>query len=273
MIKSYSEFINEDAHMNAIFKAAHGAIKQEDLVPLVDLIGNPKLPSQNDFDEVVKYLNADENYFFYNRTDMLHPICYWKGPMYYGFFGGLNMEAIKMMRVKEYFEQKEKFFADKIAKKDYESLFDRVDKKILIPYFIEIYKDIPDNIKYDVFTDLYVRSEYGFSVFPKEIILSCFKLRTRSKDWKKRMTELKGLMKLNADGTLTIYRGMNRESAKPDYAFSWTLDKKTAKFFADRFDKGKGKIIEKTIDPSEIIDYLDYRGESEIILIPHKFKN
>jgi hypothetical protein len=270
MFKSYSEFINEN--LNNIFKSAHGAIDPEDLIPLKDLIGNPKLPSEEEFQDVVNYLEVDKDDFFYNRGDMLHPICYWNGPIYYGFFGGLNMEAIKMMRVKEYLIQMNRIFTEALKKKDYERLFSRIDKKILIPTFIKMYKSIPDNKKYDVFIDLYVRSEYGFSSFPKDIIIDCFKLRTKSTEWKKRMTKLKSVLK-SKDKTITVYRGMNRESAKQEYAFSWTLDEATAQFFADRFEKGKGKIITRDVDLSEIIDYLEDRGEAEIIILPYKFKH
>ena len=208
---------------------------------------------------------------FYNQRDMLHSIIYWKGPFFYGFFGGLNIEALKMMQADKYFEQKTKFINDMFKKKDYESLFTRVDKKILIPTFIDMYDEIPDNQKYDIFTDLYVRSEYGFQMFPIEIIKDCFNKRLTSKDHNERMEELKKDMKLNDDGTVTVYRGENTKSAKSDDAFSWTLTKKTAKFFAERFSKGTGKINEKKIAPKEIIDYLPHRAESEVILFPKKF--
>jgi hypothetical protein len=85
------------------------------------------------------------------------------------------------------------------------------------------------------------------------------------------MKELQDDMKLNDDGTVTIYRGENTKSANSDDAFSWTLTKKTAEFFADRFNKGGGKINKKDINPKEIIDYLPNRGESEVILFPKKF--
>ena len=175
------------------------------------------------------------------------------------------------MRADKIIEQQEKVFSEYLKKKDYESVFSRAEKKIAIPLFIEMYDEIPDNQKYDVFTDVYVRSEYGFQAFPIKIIKDCFNKRKLSNDWKERMIELKDEMKLNDDGTVTIYRGENTGSAKSDDAFSWTLSKKTAKFFADRFNKGAGKTNSKNIDPSEIIDYLPHRGETEIILMPKKF--
>jgi hypothetical protein len=266
--KNYDQF-NEG--IEDLFKSAHGAIDRKNLQPLEKFIGKPKFPTQEDVDAAVDFLKIDPDHLFYNKGDMLHPIIYWKGPIFYGFFGGLNMEALKMMQADKYFAQKNKFVDEMLKSKDYEQLFSRIDKKILIPSFIDMYNEIPDNKKYDVFTDLYVRSEYGFQSFPIEIIKDCFSKRKLSKDWKKRMVDLKKEMKINDDGSLTVYRGENTGSAKSDDAFSWTLSKKTAKFFADRFNSGSGKVNSKNIDPKEIIDFLPYRGESEIILFPKKF--
>ena len=268
--KSYEQF-NESFDMSNFFKSAHAAIDEDDLIPIADVIGKPRFPSQDEFDEAVEYLGIDPDFVFYNPKDIISPIMYWKGPVYEPFHGNLNMEALKMMRTKERLDQKTEQMDKMITKKDYEALFSRMDKKILIPTFVKMYKEIPDNQKYDIFTDLYVRSEYGFQMFPIEIIKDCFNKRATSKDHNERMEELKKDMKLNDDGTVTVYRGENTKSAKSDDAFSWTLTKKTAKFFAERFSKGTGKINEKKIDPKEIIDYLPHRGESEVILFPKKF--
>lgn len=269
--KAYDEFLNED-FMSDIFKSAHGAIDKKNTEPLSYYIGRPHFPKQEEVDAAVEFMKIDPDYLFFNRGDRMHPIIYWKGPVFYGFFGGgLNLEMLKMTHADESLARHEKMFNDYLKAGNYESFFARVDKKILIPTFIDMYDEIPDNKKYDVFTDLYVRSEYGFQTFPIEIIKDCFNKRKLSKDWKKRMSDLKKEIKLNTDGTVTIYRGSNMESAKADDAFSWTLSEKTAKFFADRFSKGTGRIDHKNIDPSEIIDYLQDRGESEVILFPKKF--
>lgn len=269
--KAYDEFLNED-FMSDIFKSAHGAIDKKNIEPLSNYIGRPHFPKQAEVDAAVEFMKIDPDYLFFNRGDRMHPIIYWKGPVFYGFFGGgLNMEMLKMTHADESIARHEKMFNDYLKAKNYESFFSRVDKKILIPTFIDMYDQIPDKTKYDVFTDLYVRSEYGFQTFPIEIIKDCFNKRKLSKDWKKRMSDLKKELELNPDGTVTIYRGSNMESAKADDAFSWTLDEKTAKFFADRFSKGTGRIDQKDINPSEIIDYLQDRGESEVILFPKKF--
>jgi hypothetical protein len=273
--KNYNEFnkINEfsDSRIADLFKSIHGAINLDDLIPLKYVIGKPKFPTQEELDEVVDFLNIDPDYLYYDPHGLLEPIIYWNGPVFHGFTGGFNMQIIKMMQVDKRIQRHEEIFEPLLKAKKYVEIFNRMEKKILIPMFEKLYNDIPDDQKYDVFTDLYVRSEYGFQTFPMEIIKDCFKKRNLSKDWKNRMKSFMKTIKLDSDGLLTIYRGENIDSAKGDDAFSWTLDKKTAKFFSERFNKETGKIIQKTIDPKEVIDFLEDRVESEIIVYPTKF--
>ena len=266
--KSYDQFNESIADL---FKSAHAAINPDDLISLENLIGHPKFPTQEEFDEAVEYLDIDPEFLYYNPKDIISPIMYWDGPIYEPFHGGLNMEALKMMRVKDRLDYKKKDVKKFLDSKDYDRLFTFMDKKILIPSFVKMYDDIPDKDKYEIFKDLYVRSEYGFQTFPIEIIKDCFSKRILSSEWKKRIEEFNKTVKLNPDESLTVYRGENVDSAKGDDAFSWTLNKKTAKFFADRFSKGSGRIIEKDIKPEEVIDFLEDRGESEVILFPKKF--
>lgn len=258
---TYEQF-NENFMADA-FQSIHGATVKTDLVPLEGLIGKPKFPTQKEVDAAVNFLGIDPDYLFFDPHNFLNPIIYWKGPMYYGFFGGLNMEALKMTQADKYFERKTALIEDLLKKKDYESLFGRIDKKILIPVFVEMYDEIPDSQKYDVFTDLYVRSEFGFGMFPENILKDIFTKRKFSSDWKKRMQDFKKEAKLNRDGTVTVYRGEGSKSTKN--GMSWSLSRKTAKFFADRFGSG-GKVITRKIDPAQVLDYLQYRGESEVLV-------
>lgn len=266
--KTYEQFNESIAD---IFKSAHAAIDPDDLIPLEELVGKPRFPTQEEFEEAVEYLDIDPSCLYYNSKDIIAPIMYWDGLIYEPFHGGLNMEALKMMRVKDRLDYKKKDVKKFLDSKDYDRLFTFMDKKILIPSFIKMYDEIPDKDKYEIFKDLYVRSEYGFQSFPIEIIKDCFSKRSLSPGWKKRIAEFSKVAKLKADGSLTIYRGENVDSAKGDDAFSWTLNKKTAKFFADRFSKGSGRIIEKIVKPEEVIDFLEDRGETEVILFPKKF--
>ena len=146
--------------------------------------------------------------------------------------------------------------------KKYDELFSRVDKKVLFTVFQELFDEIPDNQKYDIFIDLYVRSEFGFEKLPKDILEKCFRVRQLSSEWKQRMQELSKLKK-NPDGTVTVYRGEGSRSTKD--GMSWTLTRKIAKFFANRFGQS-GKVVTKKVKPEEIMDYLQDRGEAEVLL-------
>jgi len=62
--------------------------------------------------------------------------------------------------------------------------------------------------------------------------------------------------------TIIVYRGCkNLRQAK---SISWTTDKNTAEFFANRFTKGK--VYQATISKDNIIAYINDRNEHEIIL-------
>jgi hypothetical protein len=266
---TYSEFLSEG--IEDIFRGAHAAIDPDDLVPIQDVLDRPKFPTQEQFDEVVDFLKADPEHFFYDSSNMLHPFIYWKGPVFHAFFGGLNIEAMKMMKDDKRLEYHQSRAEKDLKANNYVDLFNHMDKKILIPNFIEMYKQIPDNQKYDVFIDLYVRSEYGFSSFPKSLIEDLFAKRTLSSEWKKRMAQFEKKIKINPKGMIRIYRGENKQSASSDQAYSWSLSRKTAEFFANRFSKGAGNVISKMIDLRDVLDYIDDRSEAEVLVLPTKY--
>jgi len=61
---------------------------------------------------------------------------------------------------------------------------------------------------------------------------------------------------------VTIYRGC--QAGINENGLSWTLNKKKAEFFANRFGK-EGIILERKIPKSNIIAFLNGRGEFEVI--------
>lgn len=258
--------------MSALFQSIHSAINPNNLKKVTDLIGTEKFPTKAEFDEVVNYLGIDPEYVYYDKGSVISPFIYWKDSLLFEFPAGFDMKAIMMFRSKEAIEYRLKKFADCKKKNDYMTLFFLTEKRILIPMFNKLYKEIPDSQKYDVFVEMYVRSEYGFEMMPKEIISDVYEKRHLSNAWKKRMVAFKKEAKLNDDGTLTIYRGENTKSVKQEEAYSWSLSKKTAGFFATRFSKGTGRIISKNVKPDEVLDLLGQRGESEVLIMPDKWK-
>lgn len=167
-----------------------------------------------------------------------------------------------MFHTKDAIHHQLKRFHELLAKKNFKTLFHIIDKKILIPAFIKYYKDIDKSSVYDVFINLYQRTEYGFDKIPKNIINFCLAQRHLSSDWQERIVELKTKTK-NKD-FIKIYRGETSKST-PDN-MSWTLSKKTAMFFANRFNS-HGEVKTKTVKVSDLLDYLTSRGEEEVFYI------
>lgn len=70
---------------------------------------------------------------------------------------------------------------------------------------------------------------------------------------------------------MTIYHGHNFENDPKD-EYSWTLNEKTAEFFANRFNS-HGKVSEKKIKFEKVIDFFDSRNEAEIIVMTKNLKS
>jgi hypothetical protein len=181
------------------------------------LLGMPNMPSKELFDSVVEYLGINADDLYYDKGSIVGRYVYWKNCVFYNI-PMFELEALKMFKTKEaleYFTQKTE---SSIQNKKYMELFGIMDKKILIPMFIKMYEQIPNDQVYDVFVHLYVRSEYGFGEFPKELILNVFNKRDLSNDWQKRMKAFK--RKIGSKQNVTIFRGQGSLSAKPLEAFS-----------------------------------------------------
>lgn len=63
---------------------------------------------------------------------------------------------------------------------------------------------------------------------------------------------------------ITIYRGVNNPKFK--YGFSWTIDKRIASWFANRYENKESYVYECTVDKKDILCYLDIRNEKEVII-------
>ena len=113
--------------------------------------------------------------------------------------------------------------------------------------------------------DAWVRSENpnGDANVTKKELLSMFK----KADKKSLMTEEDYKRWERLDDTLTVYRGVTSYNAKNIKALSWTLDEKTAEWFAHRFGED-GTVYEAQIKKEDIYAYFGERCESEVIVDP-----
>ena len=69
------------------------------------------------------------------------------------------------------------------------------------------------------------------------------------------------------DDTVTVYRGVTSYNAENIKALSWTLEQKTAEWFAHRFGED-GTVYEAQIPKQYIYALFNGRGESEVIVDP-----
>lgn len=110
-------------------------------------------------------------------------------------------------------------------------------------------------------------SASGITDVSKEKFLSWFK--EANKAYLMNRGEQKKFNKLPE--RVTIYRGVYN----PDYknGFSWTIDKRIANWFANRYEDEQSYVYECIVDKKDILCYLDIRNEKEVIIDPEILKN
>lgn len=252
---------------NNIFQLAHLNINKDTLIPLSlfqddkfrqKIIKETKLdiPTYALIEKGIKYLDkpAINFYFSYNPFSQfvyLDKHIFLDIPIW-------SIECFETIQMKSRIEKVEKHLNNLIKTKKYKELFFMIDKRIALDFYISAFDDIPDNQKYDCFEDIYSRSEYGFSSLNKDFFLNIFKYKSKE--------DLSETIKPDANGLVKIYRGQNTKSTPYKKAFSWTIDKEKAIFFATRFDVDNGKLYEAMVKYEDILAYIDRRGESEVIV-------
>ena len=144
----------------------------------------------------------------------------------------------------------------------FNSLITLADTAMVLDYFSLLLKK--ENVKdlYGLFLEFYTINDYGFG----NLLLETLKQIVDRKTDKQKCETVKKIQ--NLPDVITIYRGENNNSTQYTRAYSWTLDINIANFFAARHGNGPARIIEGKIKKSDIIEYLDGRGEKEILVYP-----
>jgi hypothetical protein len=147
----------------------------------------------------------------------------------------------------------------------FSTFFSQVESQFGFDIFFTHLEGISEEQRYPIFKKLYTRNEYGFQDIEPATIRELFALNYD--------TSFKKQLPLEPDGFVTIYRGMQEDSASPEEAYSWTLDFEVAKYFATRFNSTESCIYQARVSPDNIVDYITDgnigdRGEKEILLLP-----
>lgn len=232
--------------ISQLFKICHGSLNVEsDLSKIED----------SKIIEYVKKKNLDSDKFFKTQNP-LYQYCYYNEQN--GVFieiHGFDDDIFNFLQIDKKIEVVENHMNKLIAKQEYTRVFAFLDKKLRIHFFNKWYDRIPKDQILEIFKEVYTLSEYGFNTFNKDILKDIQELSK---------SELEDL-----DDVVEIYRGQTPESQNYDVAYSWTLSKKTAKYFANRFNS-KGKIFKGKANKKDIIAYIKDRDEEELLIMPGK---
>lgn len=80
-------------------------------------------------------------------------------------------------------------------------------------------------------------------------------------------------IKVNDNGSVTVYRGITENSSNLKKAYSWTTSKKVAEGFSKLNNSVLGRIYTASIHPDHIITTINERKEKEVILNPSYLVN
>lgn len=141
---------------------------------------------------------------------------------------------------------------------DINDLLFLVEKRWYISFFNDNYFLLDKRKRRKAFRNAYTCIEDGFSRINNSIMEDSFILDDKEK------TEILEQLSSLPD-TLTVYRGQGTKSTPLNVAKSWTLDLKTAIFFANRWSND-GKVYKAKIKKENILYYTNDRNEQEIIL-------
>lgn len=216
----------------------------------------------------IKEVNFEEYSFMDYISYEDEQICFSKDKMSIMFNFNIKEDDVddiiqSVLKLSKMFKE---IYSKSVKEKNIFSATSFCEKRDLTSFFYKMLSNMDFDYKalYEFAATSYSRIEcdYGYDnlIYGMEICIS--KDESIIKDLKK------ALKKYTKDGTLKVYRGTNEKNR--DNGYSYTLDYKVAKFFANRWGK-KGKVNEYEININDVIAFID-SGESEIIAKKSVFK-
>ncbi|GAA0082862.1 hypothetical protein [Clostridium sp. CTA-6] len=230
-----------------IFQKEHSNVSS--LIPITTYKNNDEIKK---FIKTIRKLNLDIN-DFYKVEGKLYKYCYLKETVLVEIYD-TNEDYFINFKVREQIEQRERINKKCIENKEYIRLFCLIDKPYRFSFYQQLFNDIPDEQKYEVFKDIYTSCEYGFNNLSREFLEEIFEYNKADKNW-------------FDDDIIAIYRGEGSLSTHYNKAYSWTVNIDVARWFAERFNKN-GKVYKGYIRQQDILDYLGDRNEKEVLAFP-----
>lgn len=161
----------------------------------------------------------------------------------------------------EKFYQAVKSIEQEVANGDYIASISSLPDKMRLEYFELLIKrgiDFPDF--YEKFFSFYIMSDYGFSTLSQDVVEQIVARKTE-KDWHRTRECVKSLPDI-----VTIYRGQTKVGTPLEKAYSWTVDKNIACFFACRMGTDNVEIVEARVSKDKIIEYDISSNEQEVFV-------
>jgi hypothetical protein len=156
------------------------------------------------------------------------------------------------------YEQKVKAVKNALANQKYSSYIFLHERPYRLNAFTLIQSKLSDTQYWSLLSDIWTDTENQWQGLDnwKQLLSS----KRPSRHYLMNEEEFNLLQSLPEN--VVIYRGC--QPKVNENGLSWTLNKKKAEFFANRFGK-KGIILERTISKNDIVAVLLGRGESEVI--------
>ena len=150
-----------------------------------------------------------------------------------------------------------------VASGDYTTSISGLPDSMKLEYFnLLVERGIDFEGFYRKFIDFYTYADYGFGCISEENIEKIFEKKT-SEDIQKTNESLSSL-----PDTITIYRGQTKVGTPLEMAYSWSLDKNIAMFFAARLGTDEAEIVEAKVKKEDIIEYI--KGSEQEILVRYR---
>ena len=149
----------------------------------------------------------------------------------------------------------------RVASGDFTSSMLVLQDSMRIEYFEKLLSlGKPVNDLYGLFIAVYTQGDYGFSNLSAETFEKIVSSKTDAQK-----SETSSALKALPD-VITIYRGQTVKGTPIENAYSWTLDKNVANFFATRRGKEAAELITATVRKEDVVEYITDRHEEEIIV-------
>jgi len=263
-----------------VFKTTLSNIKEEDFIPASKIkneadqkkykeITGFDLMLYSEVSEIVEKVNIDPSkIYFSNSTDSLSPYFYYEFPIFIEIMSMSIDFLTTFLQIEERVSRQKELFKRTLKEKDFDKFFAFAHTKIKIMAFNKVYELIPNEEKYSQFIKVYVLGDYGFQHFKKEIVEDVF---NHQPDYVKQ-TCREELNKISDNDDIVIYRGAGKYSNPINKAYSWTLNLRVANTFANHFENA-GTVYSATVKKSKVVDLIDDRHESEIIVRPEDVEN